>query len=858
MAIVPRNVLKSFFQTGDKPTAAQFSTMLDSVLIYSDDRELVGLKDYDPALVYVQSDTVIFNKVIYQANTTTVPGPFNINLWDKIAGSTPGSVNYKGTWDASSNNPDISASSPELGDYYVVSVAGNTPLNTPPNVINDWAVGDWAIYNGTLWEKVDNTDSLTDAANVGTGAGVFKTKNATVLQFRSLTGTSGSLLLNENTDEVDVNINFGDSGTSVNRAWSAFKINAELNTREPANPNIQAHIADVTTNPHNVTKTQVGLGNVENTLMNFTAAADPSATDDNTLGYTVGSVWINTSSQTEFTCMDATTGAAVWQTITADPNIQLHIANMNNPHNTTKAQVGLANVENIKVNLSSIVDPQPSNDNTEGYAIGSTWINSLFDRQFTCFDASTGAASWIEITADPNIQAHIANMNNPHNTTKAQVGLGNADDTSDVNKPVSTAQAAADAAVLASANAYADSIVVGLLNDRGNYDASGNTFPTTGGSGSGGAIKKGDLWTIDTPGILGGQNVEIGDVIRALQNAPGQTASKWAITQNNIGYVAENAANRLSAFQPTPDNLHYISEKLAYDQLALKEPTITGTGNTTDFWSGAKTFRNLASDVRAVTLTGLSIATNQVISATDTILQAFGYLQKQVTDVLTTLTSHIGNSSNPHNVTKAQVGLPNVQDIKVNYTAVTDPAVGNDNTQGYAAGSTWINTATGKEFVCVNAATGAANWREITNPAPSVFGNNYAITEAQVSSTTTLTTFQACQITTGVTMTLSTGALPAGTYRLQWSCVITNNNKQGEYRLVDNTVPASPVVLGQTLAYDSSNATDKRVMTMTEKITLLSPVVNKDYIIQFRAISTSGGNTQTIAPGAKMEFFRVL
>lgn len=49
--------------------------------------------------------------------------------------------------------------------------------------------------------------------------------------------------------------------------------------------------------------------------------------------------------------------------------------------------------------------------------------------------------------------------------TKSDIGLGNVDNTSDVNKPVSTAQAAADAAVLVSADAYADSKVEDAIND---------------------------------------------------------------------------------------------------------------------------------------------------------------------------------------------------------------------------------------------------------------------------------------------------------------------------------------------------------------------------------------------------------
>jgi hypothetical protein len=72
--------------------------------------------------------------------------------------------------------------------------------------------------------------------------------------------------------------------------------------------------------------------------------------------------------------------------------------------------------------------------------------------------------------------AHVNNTSNPHSTTKAQVGLSDVDNTSDVNKPVSTAQAAADAAVLVSANAYTDAAVAAL--DGGMVDWSADCSPT--------------------------------------------------------------------------------------------------------------------------------------------------------------------------------------------------------------------------------------------------------------------------------------------------------------------------------------------------------------------------------------------
>jgi len=52
-----------------------------------------------------------------------------------------------------------------------------------------------------------------------------------------------------------------------------------------------------------------------------------------------------------------------------------------------------------------------------------------------------------------NIQGHITSTTNPHSVTKAQVGLGNVDDTADIDKPVSTAQDARFTAVEAIANA---------------------------------------------------------------------------------------------------------------------------------------------------------------------------------------------------------------------------------------------------------------------------------------------------------------------------------------------------------------------------------------------------------------------
>lgn len=72
---------------------------------------------------------------------------------------------------------------------------------------------------------------------------------------------------------------------------------------------------------------------------------------------------------------------------------------------------------------------------------------------------------------------------------------------------------------------------------RGGYDASTNLFPSTGGSGTGGAIQAGDVWVVTTAGTLGGVFVDVGATLLALVATPGQTSSNWAINVNGVSSV---------------------------------------------------------------------------------------------------------------------------------------------------------------------------------------------------------------------------------------------------------------------------------------------------------------------------------
>jgi hypothetical protein len=112
----------------------------------------------------------------------------------QIPASIQGGLIYQGTWNASTNTPTLTSSVGTKGHYYAVSVAGSTNLNG----ITDWSIGDLAVFNGSVWEQIDNTDAVTSVNGyTGTvvltntdisGFGTMSTQNA-----NSVAITGGSI-----------------------------------------------------------------------------------------------------------------------------------------------------------------------------------------------------------------------------------------------------------------------------------------------------------------------------------------------------------------------------------------------------------------------------------------------------------------------------------------------------------------------------------------------------------------------------------------------------------------------------------------------------------------------------------------
>lgn len=139
--------------TGSGAGAASI-TLTNSAVI---GKVLTGLTITGSAITSADSILTAFGKVQNQLNA--------------LSG---GSV-YKGTWNASTNTPTLTSGVGTAGWYYVVNVAGSTTLDG----ISTWAVGDTAIFSGSVWQKIANVNAV-NSVNGLTGTVVLNTDNIAV------------------------------------------------------------------------------------------------------------------------------------------------------------------------------------------------------------------------------------------------------------------------------------------------------------------------------------------------------------------------------------------------------------------------------------------------------------------------------------------------------------------------------------------------------------------------------------------------------------------------------------------------------------------------------------------------------
>jgi len=194
-----------------------------------------------------------------------------------------------------------------------------------------------------------------------------------------------------------------------------------------------------------------------------------------------------------------------------------------------------------------------------------TWVTAQLNNAVGSFNTISGI---IKGNGSGAFSAAVANTDyvTPTALTNAISGLslGTASSQSASAFDAAGAANAAATAALNAAKAYTDAAGLNTVNDRGGYNASTNLFPVTGGSGTTGTVKKGDMWTLTVAGTLNSVTEPVGTVIRALIDAPGQTATNWLVIPSALNYTSENVSNKVTSAtysadynSGSPSDTHY-------------------------------------------------------------------------------------------------------------------------------------------------------------------------------------------------------------------------------------------------------------------------------------------------------------
>jgi len=158
-----------------------------------------------------------------------------VSLQDQIDAISGGLV-YKGTWNASTNSPTLASGTGTTNWYYVVSTPGSTNLDG----ITDWKAGDWLIFNGTVWQKIDQSWAIAGANdNITSMTGITGgISSPDFIQFdtgATVTNAVGKLYWDATQETLTVGLT-ADIAADIGQTLYAYVTNAEAVTITKGQP----------------------------------------------------------------------------------------------------------------------------------------------------------------------------------------------------------------------------------------------------------------------------------------------------------------------------------------------------------------------------------------------------------------------------------------------------------------------------------------------------------------------------------------------------------------------------------------------------------------------------------------------
>jgi hypothetical protein len=203
-----------------------------------------------------------------------------------------------------------------------------------------------------------------------------------------------------------------------------------------------------------------------------------------------------------------------------------------------------------------------------------------------------------------------------------------------INSEAST-RSSADSSLQSQITALSTLIDTSMKKPEAYNPASGN-YPTT---YAGAPIEAGDTFRITAAGSVGSNTVNGEDLLIALVDTPGQTNSNWQVVESNRDQSSETVKGvaKLS------------TQAIIEDSATSNDTDIVTPKKWWQGWTKGLTLSAFFSAVIGTVLTGLSTATNAAITASDTILSGMGKLQKQITDLIITVSGKEDGSNKSTN-----------------------------------------------------------------------------------------------------------------------------------------------------------------------------------------------------------------